>query len=128
MIYFIAWWTHVTCVVLSGSFFALRGAWMLMESPLLEAKVVRILPHVIDTCLLGAAIILMYYVGQVPFVDTWLTVKFIALLAYIGFGMFALRRGRTRAIRVACLTAALATFTFMVSVALTRDPMGFLGG
>ena len=50
----------------------------------------------------------------------------IGLVAYIGLGTVALKRGRTRAGRAAAFFAALATFAYIVSVAVTRDPRGFL--
>ena len=49
---------HVSAVYLSGTGFVLRGIWMLMDSPLLKARLTRILPHIIDTVLLGSAILL----------------------------------------------------------------------
>lgn len=118
------YYLHVGTVCISGAFFALRGLWMLMESELLEKKLVRVLPHVIDTFLLLAAIGLAVLSQQYPFVEHWLTAKFIALVAYIGLGVFALRRGKTKAIRTMFLVLAIVTFGYMVSVALTRDVLG----
>lgn len=115
---------HVAAVCLSGLFFLVRGIWMMAESPLLQAKWVRISPHVIDTVLLLAAIGLMIVTQQYPGGVDWLSVKLVALLVYIGFGMFALRRGKTKKIRVGFFVAAIATFSFMVSVALTRSALG----
>jgi uncharacterized membrane protein SirB2 len=117
---------HVTCVVLSISGFFLRGVWMLTESALLERRWVKVLPHINDTLLLSAAIALAVVLHQYPFVHDWLTAKVLGLLAYIGFGMFALRRGRRRAVRIAFWLAALASFGYIVSVALARDPRGFV--
>ncbi len=117
---------HVSTVILSGSFFLVRGIWMIQESPLLTTRLVRIAPHIIDTLLLSAAIGLAVITRQYPFVADWLTVKLVALFAYIVLGIFALRRGRNRSQRLGFLIAALATFGFMVSVALTREPAGFL--
>ncbi len=97
---------------------------MLQESRLLERKFVRVAPHVIDSILLLAAIALVVLTNQYPGVQPWLTVKVVALVAYIGLGVFALRRGRTKRTRVVCLVAAIATFGFMVSVALSRSVLG----
>lgn len=117
---------HVTCVVISLAGFFLRGIWMLSDSPLLERGWVRIVPHVNDTLLLLAAIGLSISVRQYPFVHDWVTAKVLGLLGYIGFGMFALRRGSSKARRCAFWLAALASAGYVVSVALTRDPRGFL--
>lgn len=117
---------HVTCVAISITGFFLRGIWMLMDSPLLNRPWVRVMPHVNDTLLLAAAIGLSIMQQQYPFVHDWVTAKMLGLLAYIGFGMFALRRGRSKAVRTGFWLAALASFAYIVAVALTRDPRGFL--
>jgi uncharacterized membrane protein SirB2 len=119
---------HVTAVVLSGAGFLLRGLLMLRDSPLLQRRILKVLPHVVDTILLGSAIAMAVISTQYPFVQSWLTAKFFGLLAYIVFGMMALKRGRTKAQRAMWLLAALLAFTYIVSVALMRDPLGFLAG
>jgi uncharacterized membrane protein SirB2 len=119
---------HITCVVLSGAGFALRGAWALAGSPLARARLTRVLPHVVDSCLLLSAIGLAWMAGQYPFVHGWLTAKIVGLLAYIGLGMLALKPGRPLALRGAAFVAALATFSWIVSVALSKSPLGWLAG
>jgi uncharacterized membrane protein SirB2 len=118
---------HVTAVLLSGTGFFLRGLLMLGDSPLLARRWMKVVPHVVDTVLLGSAITMAVMSAQYPFAQPWLTAKFFGLLAYILLGMVALKRGRTRLVRAAFFIAALAAFAYIVSVALMRDPMGFLG-
>ena len=122
--YLTGYFVHTACVVLSGSFFLLRGIWMLQDSKWLQHGTVRVLPHIIDTFLLLSGISLMFQVQQFPFANNWLTMKLAALIAYIGLGMFALRRGRSKAHRALFLVGAVLTFAFMISVALTRHPAG----
>jgi uncharacterized membrane protein SirB2 len=98
--------------------------WMLMESDLLNLKWVKVLPHVIDTLLLLSAISLTIQIQQYPFVSSWLTVKVVALIMYILFGMLALRRGRTKLQRIFFFALAMLTFGFMVTVALSHQPLG----
>lgn len=124
--YLLLKYLHVTCVVISISGFFLRGVWMLRDSPLLGRTWVRVLPHLNDTLLLAAAIGLSLELGQYPFVHDWLTAKVGGLAAYIGCGLFALRRGRSKAQRTGFWLAALVSFAYIVSVALTRDPRGLL--
>jgi len=112
---------HVACAVLSIAGFAARGVLMLLDSPVLRARLVRVAPHVVDTVLLASAVWLAWFLGQVPFAHGWITAKVLALLAYIVLGSIALRRGRTKAVRVAAFGAALATVGYIVAVALTRD-------
>lgn len=119
-------YTHITCVVLSGSLFFTRGCLMLANRPWANHVLVRRLSYVIDTTLLAAAIVLTTIIHQYPFVQSWLTVKVLLLVVYIVLGVFALRRGRTRARRAGFFVAALAVFLFIVSVAVTHNPQGAL--
>ena len=113
---------HVACVVLSLAGFAARGLLMLADSPLLQAKFVRIAPHLVDTILLATAAWLAWMLHQYPFVHGWLTAKVLGLLAYIVLGAIALRRGRTKAVRAGAFAAALLAAAYVVGVALTRNP------
>lgn len=123
MSYLILKHLHVTCVVLSGLGFCLRGWWMLRESRLRQHRLTRILPHIVDTLLLGSALTMAWMSGQYPFVEGWLTAKLCGLLAYILLGMMALKRGRTPAIRARYFGLALLAYAYIVSVALTRNPL-----
>lgn len=116
---------HFTCVVLSLLGFVVRGLWMLGGSSMLQERWVRVVPHVVDTLLLASALTLAVMIGQYPFVHGWLTAKVLGLIAYIGLGTVALKRGRTRRIRLTAWLAALAVFGYIVSVALSHDPRGF---
>jgi len=117
---------HILCATLSGCGFVLQGIWMMRRSALLNHRITRTLPHLIDTVFLGSAITLATMSGQYPFVSPWVSAKVCGLLAYILLGAIALRRGRTMAIRVAAFIAALATFLWIVSVAVTKNPAGYL--
>lgn len=117
---------HVTCVILSITGFCLRG-WLLMQkSALAGRRWFRILPHVNDSILLAAAIALTVLIDHYPFVDAWLTAKIFGLLAYIIFGAVAFRPGRPPAVRFVAGLAALTTFGWIVSVALSKHPAGML--
>jgi len=117
---------HVSCVALSGMGFVLRGAWMLGNSPRLQHRWTRTLPHLIDSLLLGSALSLAWLSHQYPFVQGWLTAKFCGLLVYILCGSIALKRGRSRSIRACFLVLALLAYAYIVSVALTRQPLPWI--
>lgn len=121
--YFLIKYVHVTSVMLSLAGFVARGALMLAGSPLLQARFVRVAPHVVDTVLLASAIWLAWMLHQYPFVHGWLTAKVLGLLAYIVLGAVALRRGRTKAIRTGAFAAALLAAAYVVAVALTKNPI-----
>ena len=121
--YFLIKYVHVTSVVLSLAGFVARGALMLAGSPLLQARFVRVAPHVVDTVLLASAAWLAWMMHQYPFVHGWLTAKVLGLLAYIVLGALALRRGRTKAIRASAFAAAILAAAYVVAVALTKNPI-----
>lgn len=99
---------------------------MLIDSPRLQAKWARVVPHINDSVLLVTAIALAVMIGQSPHSHGWLAAKVIGLLLYIVIGTIALKRGRTKAIRTAAFVAALLTVAYIVAVAVTRNPLPFL--
>ena len=124
--YILVKYLHVSFVVLSGTGFVLRGAWMLQGSPMLAQRWVRVLPHVLDTVLLASAIALAVMLEQYPLVHGWLTAKVLGLIAYIVLGTIALKRGRTRAVRIAAFCGALVVFAYIVAVALTKSVLPYV--
>lgn len=117
---------HMACAAASGSLFILRGIWMLYRPALLQRGWVRIAPHLIDTTLLSCAVLLAVMSGQYPFSANWLTAKLVALVVYIGLGTVALKRGRTRTVRVAAYAGAIAVFCYIGAVAFSKNPLIFL--
>lgn len=116
---------HLATIAVTFTLFVLRGVWMMAGSPRLQARWVRVLPHINDTLLFSSGLTLAILLGQYPFVDSWLTAKLIALLAYIVLGTFALKRGKTRGQRTAAWIAALLVFAYMVAVARAHAPWPF---
>jgi uncharacterized membrane protein SirB2 len=116
---------HMGAAAVSISLFVLRGGWMLWSPEKLRLLWVRVLPHVIDTVLLASALWLAWQLGAAA-MSGWIAAKVIGLLVYIALATIALKRGRTRTIRTAAFIAALATFAYIVMVAVTKSPLGFL--
>ena len=111
---------HMGTAFISISLFLIRGIWVYKNSAMMSKKWVKILPHVNDTILLITAIILAVGLQQYPFTHDWLTAKFIALLFYIVFGMFALKRAKEMKNKMIFFVLALLMFGYIVGVALTR--------
>jgi uncharacterized membrane protein SirB2 len=124
--YFWAKFFHAGAVGLSISLFFMRGLWMVLESAKLNQRWVKIVPHVNDTVLLVSAIILSFSAAQYPFVHGWLTAKVILLVLYIGLGMVALTRGKTKQIGIITWIAAMIVFAYMVLIALTKSVNPFI--
>ena len=114
---------HLATIAITLALFLLRGFWMMANSPRLQARWVRIVPHVNDTLLLASGIGLAVLIQQYPLVHGWLSAKFFALIAYIVLGTIALKRGKTRGQRIAAWIAALLVFGYMVAVAVAHDPL-----
>jgi uncharacterized membrane protein SirB2 len=114
---------HVGCVAASYALFFVRGIWMMREPALLQRRWVKVVPHLVDTLLLASAIALAVMSKQYPLANGWLTAKVVGLFIYIGLGSVALKRGKTRRMRVAAWLAAQAVFLYIVAVALTRNPL-----
>ncbi len=112
---------HILTVVITLALFLLRSVWMLIDSPRLQARWLKIVPHINDTLLLTAAIALLLVGSLNPLEQPWIMAKIIGLLAYIGLGTVALKRGKTKAIRVKAMIAALGVFAYIVAVALTKQ-------
>ncbi|MFO1434211.1 MAG: SirB2 family protein [Candidatus Competibacteraceae bacterium] len=113
---------HITAVVFTAGLFLLRGIWMMLDSPRLEQRWVKVVPHIVDTLLLLSALVLIFMLHQYPFVHGWLTAKVLGLLVYIGLGMIALHYGRTKRIRVLAWLAACLVFIYIVTIAVYKTP------
>jgi uncharacterized membrane protein SirB2 len=116
---------HVGSVLLSFLSFSVRGVWMLQGSAMLQQRMVKVVPHVIDTVLLSSGLSLALLIHQYPFVQGWLTAKILGIVGYIVLGSIALKHGRTRSVRVTSLAAAVLVFAYIVAAAVTHSPDPF---
>ena len=120
---------HIWAVVASGLLFFLRGgAFNLLGAGWPRGLPVRLLSRTIDAILLTAALMLMTVVRQYPFAESWLTVKVLLLVIYIGLGTLAFAPARPRRTRIGFWIAALVVFGFIVTVARAHDPLGLFAG
>ncbi|MEQ1630019.1 MAG: SirB2 family protein [Gallionella sp.] len=114
---------HVGCVFISYMLFVVRGVWSLNASANLQRRWVKVLPHTVDTLLLGSAVTLAWMLGISPFAAPWLAAKIIALLLYIVLGTIAIKRGKTREVRLLAWILAQLLFAYIVLTAVTHDPV-----
>ena len=121
---------HVSCAAISIGAFVARFPLALRGSPAMHGRWVRIAPHVNDSLLLAAALVMLALAGIDPLALDWLRVKIVALGGYIVLGALALRPTFGRRTRLIAFALAVLTFGYIVCVALTRSPLGpiaFLG-
>lgn len=128
MTYFMLKTIHQTAVALSFLGFFARGLGALSGAAWVGSRAAKTLPHVVDSVLLASALGLAWTLGLNPAHAPWLLAKIVALLAYIGLGMVALKPGRPLAVRAAAWVGALGCFGYIVSVALSKNVAGFLAG
>lgn len=128
MIYLAVKYLHITAATLSILGFCLRGVLLITRSALMQRRWMRVVPHLNDSVLLGAAITLAVLSGQYPFVDAWLTAKLAGLLGYILLGSLALKPvpGRRPRTRLLAGLLAVGVYSWIVSVALSKHPGGYL--
>lgn len=117
-IYFPIKHLHVTAVVLSISFFILRAFWSYIGSDLLNKRLIKILPHIIDTILLTCGVILAAMIGPD---QPWILTKIVLLIAYIGVGTIAIKRGKTQKSRLTAALIAILIFAYIIGVAITKN-------
>jgi uncharacterized membrane protein SirB2 len=116
---------HMGLVIASGSLFTLRGIAVLLAARWPMRRAVRVASVAIDSALVAAGVALWTILQLNPLRDAWLGVKLALLMLYIVLGSWALKRARHTATRAGFLLAALTVFATMLSVALTRHPLGF---
>jgi len=111
--------SHVFLAYLTVCGFVVRGIWSLTDSPRRQQKWVKIVPHVIDTLLLGLGIALVISYHWSPFEHPWLIGKFVGLLAYIGFGVMVMR-GTSQAVKLTGFAGAVLSVGYIFLLAYTK--------
>ncbi|MDP9123383.1 MAG: SirB2 family protein [Pseudomonadota bacterium] len=117
---------HETAVALSVTGFFIRGLGRLVGAEPLGGLLVKSLPHAIDTVLLLSALTLAWMLGITPLSTPWLMAKVCGLVVYIGLGIVAMRAGVSTGVRLTAWIGALVTVGWIISVAITKSPLGVL--
>jgi uncharacterized membrane protein SirB2 len=124
--YFVLKHLHLTCITLSIVLFVTRFYWRKQNPSRLQKKWVKILPHTIDTVLLGSAIGMAIIASINPFEQHWLAAKILALLAYILAGTFAIKRAQSANAQNISFMLALACFAYILMVAISKQVAPFM--
>jgi len=117
---------HQSAVALSVTGFFVRGVASFAGAGWVRSTAAKSLPHVVDTVLLFSALTLAWMLRLTPGDAPWLLAKIVGLVVYVGLGVVALRPAGSIAVRATAWVAALATVGWIVSVAITKNPRGFL--
>jgi uncharacterized membrane protein SirB2 len=117
---------HISAVALSVTGFFARGVGALTNAAWVRSRLARTLPHMVDSVLLLSALTLAWMLRLTPGQAPWLLAKIVGLLIYIALGVLALRPDPPKALRAGTWVFALITVAWIVSVAITKSPKGFL--
>lgn len=115
---------HAFLATLSGVYFGCRGLWRLGLGRPIRHVIWRQLPHAADTLLLLTGITLAILLQTSPHASPWLATKLVLVVFYIALGIFAFR-SRTGWIAWSCFVAALATWVWILGIALYKHPAGW---
>ena len=116
--------SHLLIITLAFIAFFIRGILMMQNSSTANHKIFKIAPHVLYILLIGTGIGLAVLQNFSPMQQPWLLAKIIALFVYITLGVMAFKY-HNLAVRKALWLLALIVFAFMVSVANSKNPLGF---
>lgn len=112
---------HIGTVYITFGLFLTRGIWMLLDSPRLQDRWVKVVPHLNDTLLLTAAVGMLFAGHLNPLTHPWLLAKITGLLLYIWLGTRALKPSRPKPKRTLYFIAALAVIGYIIAVAVTKQ-------
>lgn len=108
--------SHLLLVVLSVVLFYYRFTiHKLMGKPL--SKLLKVVPHIIDTLLLLSAAGLCVIIQQYPFVHGWITVKLGFVIGYIVFAALAMKsEQKSKSIQMLALSSVCLMFAAYMAV------------
>ncbi len=114
---------HLLAVIITLSLFVTRFYWLCRQSPALQQRWVKVVPHINDTLLLASGIALIVINRFYPFSvqESWLTAKLFGVIIYILLGHIALgRRQRSLSLRWVAFILALVCFFLIAQAAITK--------
>lgn len=115
---------HLTFILLSISSFVGRVYLAEKRPEMLEQKWIKIGPHVINSLLLLTGFALVFQGSWFSAEYGWIIAKLIALVAYVGLGIVAIKSQGE--LRWKAFAGALACFVYIAVVAATKNAFIFL--
>jgi uncharacterized membrane protein SirB2 len=114
---------HASFALLSLATFIGRVFWEPKHTEFFGQKWMKIAPHAISTLLLLTGFMLAFQGQWFSTTYGWIVAKLIALLAYIGLGLVAVKSEGPK--RLQFFAAAMACFVYIIIVAATKNPFIF---
>ena len=115
---------HLIFILISLSSFIGRVIISELKPAVLEIKIIKIAPHIINFILIVSGIALIFQGNWFTSEYSWIIAKIIALLAYIFLGIMTLKlKGQNKWL---AFTGALLCVTYIGIVAVTKNALFFL--
>lgn len=117
--------THLLFIALSVFLFVFRFGLLMANSQWLEKKWLKVVPHLIDTCLLATGIALIGITGIMPFTEhsLWMTEKLACVFAYFALGFVALQYSHGILFKLFAFLGALGWLYAAAKLAITKTPL-----
>ncbi len=113
---------HVSTVAFTGFYFFIRGLSQFRHGQWFKKRWARRISQYNDTILLASGISMAVMIQQYPFVNGWLTAKFLMLIVYIILGMLAFHWLRRQNSKMLAWFSALLIYAYIVGVAMNKNP------
>jgi uncharacterized membrane protein SirB2 len=113
---------HFIFILTSLASFIIRITLSVIKPDILQKKIVKIAPHIIDTILLISGITLVIQGHWLGGEFGWIASKLILLLVYITLGIMAMRFSDYK--RWLAFTGAIFCYIFIFIIAITKN--GFI--
>lgn len=113
---------HIIFILLSFTSFFSRFALSIIKPELLQKKIIKIAPHIIDTLLLISGVTLVFQGNWLAGEFGWIISKLILLISYIILAVMAMRLKGSK--RWFAFAAAIACYVYIFVIAISKH--GFI--
>ena len=113
---------HVSTISFTGFYFIIRGLSQFSHQYWFKKRWARRISQYNDTVLLLSGLSMAAIIGQYPFVNSWLTTKFLLILVYIFLGMLSFYWLQKPRQKILAWFIALMVYSYIIGVALNKDP------
>ena len=111
---------HLALLLVSLLSFVLRTCWAIKGSEYINNVILFKIHKVLNLVLILSGFALCVTINQYPFVDAWVTEKFVLLFAYVGFAMLAFKPQMNLKVRQVCIAVTMVFFVTIFYIAKTK--------
>ncbi|MFT5808433.1 MAG: putative membrane protein SirB2 [Moritella dasanensis] len=111
---------HLALLLISLLSFVLRTFWAIKGSEYINNVLLFKIHKVLNLLLILSGLALCVTINQYPFIDGWVTEKFVLLFAYVGFAMLAFKPKMNLKLRQFCIGITMVFFVMIFYIAKTK--------